>query len=130
MNIQISNASDQPIYLQIKNQIKAAIISGEVKAGDQLPSIRFLAKELRVSVITTKRAFDELEMDGFVDSVPGKGNFVSDQNSELIRETLYRKVEDLLREAIQQARLAGLTIQDLQELLITLGGESNDSECH
>ena len=74
MNIQISNASNDPIYLQIKNQIKSAIISGKLKPEEQLPSIRYLAKELRISVITTKRAYDELEIEGFVNSVQGKGS--------------------------------------------------------
>ena len=84
MNIQINNSSDDPIYLQIKNQIKAQIISGDLKVGEQLPSIRFLAKELRVSMLTAKRAFDELELDGFINSVQGKGNFVAAQNKELV----------------------------------------------
>lgn len=122
MNIQISNASNDPIYLQIKNQIKSAIISGKMKAGEQLPSIRYLAKELRVSVITTKRAYDELEIEGFINSVQGKGSFVSVQNSELIREEQLRKVEAFLLDAIKQAELAGLSIDDLKDILETLGG--------
>lgn len=126
MNIQISNASSDPIYLQIKNQIKAAIISGELQADEQLPSIRFLAKELRVSVITTKRAYDELEIEGFINSVQGKGSFVTGQNKEFIREEQLRKVEAKLMEALTQAELAGLSIEDLKELLDTLGGEDYD----
>ncbi len=122
MNIQISNASNDPIYLQIKNQIKSAIISGKLKPEEQLPSIRYLAKELRISVITTKRAYDELEIEGFVNSVQGKGSFVSMQNKELIREEQLRKVEASLLDAIKQAELAGLSIDDLKELLETLGG--------
>ncbi|MGI6462878.1 MAG: GntR family transcriptional regulator [Clostridiales bacterium] len=122
MNIQITNASNDPIYLQIKNQIKSAIISGKMKAGEQLPSIRYLAKELRVSVITTKRAYDELEIEGFINSVQGKGSFVSVQNSELIREEQLRKVEAFLLDAIKQAELAGLSIDDLKDILETLGG--------
>ena len=122
MNIQISNASNDPIYLQIKNQIKSAIISGKLKPEEQLPSIRYLAKELRISVITTKRAYDELEIEGFVNSVQGKGSFVSMQNNELIREEQLRKVEASLLDAIKQAELAGLSIDDLKELLETLGG--------
>lgn len=122
MNIQITNASNDPIYLQIKNQIKSAIISGKLKAGEQLPSIRYLAKELRVSVITTKRAYDELEIEGFINSVQGKGSFVSVQNSELIREEQLRKVEAFLLDAIKQAELAGLSIDDLKDILETLGG--------
>lgn len=126
MNIQISNASSDPIYLQIKNQIKAAIISGELQADEQLPSIRFLAKELRVSVITTKRAYDELEIEGFINSVQGKGSFVTGQNKEFIREEQLRKVEAKLMEALTQAELAGISIEDLKELLDTLGGEDYD----
>lgn len=122
MNIQISNASSDPIYLQIKNQIKAAIISGKLKAEEQLPSIRFLAKELRVSVITTKRAYDELELEGFINSVQGKGSFVSLQNKEFIREEQLKKVEKSLEEALKQARFAGLTLEDLKEILDALGG--------
>ena len=122
MNIQISNASNDPIYLQIKNQIKSAIISGKLKPEEQLPSIRYLAKELRISVITTKRAYDELEIEGFVNSVQGKGSFVSMQNKELIREEQLRKVEASLLDAIKQAELAGLSIDDLKEILETLGG--------
>ena len=122
MDIQISNASNDPIYLQIKNQIKSAIISGKLKPEEQLPSIRYLAKELRISVITTKRAYDELEIEGFVNSVQGKGSFVSMQNKELIREEQLRKVEASLLDAIKQAELAGLSIDDLKEILETLGG--------
>lgn len=125
MNIQISNASSEPIYLQIKNQIKAAIISGDLKPDQKLPSIRFLAKELRISVITTKRAYDELEAEGFINSVQGKGSFVSSQNKDLLREEQYRKVEDLLLKAIDQARIAGLSTDDLKEIIDTLGGEDS-----
>lgn len=122
MNIQISNASSDPIYLQIKNQIKSAIISGKLRAEDQLPSIRYLAKELRVSVITTKRAYDELEIEGFINSVQGKGSYVSLQNKELIREEQLRKVEGFLLDAIKSAALAELSIEDLKDILDTLGG--------
>lgn len=122
MNIQISNFSDDPIYLQIKNQIKAAIISGKLKEDEQLPSIRYLAKELRVSVITTKRAYDELELEGFITSVQGKGSFVLPQNKELIKEEQLKKIESFLLEAIKQGKIAGLSIEDLKEILETLGG--------
>ena len=86
MNIIISNTSEKPIYEQITTQIKAIIMKGELNAGDALPSIRFLAKELRISVITTKRAYEELERDGFIETVPGKGSFVASGNQELLRE--------------------------------------------
>lgn len=123
MNIQISNASNDPIYLQIKNQIKAAIITGKLHAEEQLPSIRFLAKELRVSVITTKRAYDELELEGFINSVQGKGSFVATQNQELIREERLRRLEASLLTALEQAKLAGLSMEELQNTLRTLGDE-------
>lgn len=130
VNIQISNASSDPIYLQIKNQMKSAIITGKLKAGEQLPSIRYLAKELRVSVITTKRAYDELEIEGFINSVQGKGSFVSLQNKEFVREEQLRKVEASLLEAIKGAELAGLSITDLKEILDALGGVGDDQQCN
>lgn len=117
MNIQIDNSSNDPIYLQIKNQIKAQIISGDLKEGEKLPSIRFLAKELRVSMITAKRAFDELELDGFIDSVQGKGNFVAAQNKELIKEEYLKEIEGKLQESIDLARFIGLTNHELIEML-------------
>lgn len=127
VNIQISNASYDPIYVQIKNQIKSAIISGSMAAGEQLPSIRYLAKELRVSVITTKRAYDELEAEGFINSVQGRGSYVSLQNEEFIREEQLRKVEASLLEAIKGAKLAGLSMKDLKEILDTLEGVEDDA---
>ena len=116
MNIQINNSSDDPIYLQIKNQIKAQIISGELKVGEQLPSIRFLAKELRVSMITAKRAFDELELDGFINSVQGKGNFVAAQNRELIREEYLKRIESKLQEVVELSEIAGVSNDELVEM--------------
>lgn len=117
MNIQINNFDDSPIYLQIKNQIKAQIISGELKVGDKLPSIRFLAKELRISMITAKRAFDELELDGFINSVQGKGNFVAAQNKELIREEYLKKIEAKLQELVELSEIAGISDEELAEML-------------
>ncbi len=117
MNIQINNSSDAPIYLQIKNQIKAQIISGELQVGEQLPSIRFLAKELRVSMITAKRAFDELELDGFINSVQGKGNFVAAQNKELIREEYLKRIEAKLQEAVELSEIAGISNDELVDML-------------
>ncbi len=130
VNIQISNASSDPIYLQIKQQIKAAILSGQLQAGTQLPSIRFLAKELRVSVITTKRAYDELELEGFLDSVQGKGSFVAAQNPELMREEQLKKVEAYLTQALQEAYLAGLSVTELQEMLEILAGDTPEVGTH
>lgn len=117
MNIQINNSSDDPIYLQIKNQIKAQIISGDLKVGEQLPSIRFLAKELRVSMLTAKRAFDELELDGFINSVQGKGNFVAAQNRELIREEYLKRIELKLQEVVELSEIAGIANNELVQML-------------
>ena len=117
MNIQINNSNDDPIYLQIKNQIKAQIISGELKVGEQLPSIRFLAKELRVSMITAKRAFDELELDGFINSVQGKGNFVAAQNRELIREEYLKRIESKLQEVVELSEIVGVSNDELVQML-------------
>lgn len=117
MNIQINNTSDEPIYLQIKNQIKAQIISGDLKVGEQLPSIRFLAKEIRVSMLTAKRAFDELELDGFINSVQGKGNFVAAQNKELIREEYLKKIESKLQEVVELSEIADVSSDELIEML-------------
>lgn len=116
MNIQINNSNDDPIYLQIKNQIKAQIISGKLKVGEQLPSIRFLAKELRVSMITAKRAFDELELDGFINSVQGKGNFVAVQNKELIREEYLKQIESKLQDIVELSAIAGVSNDELVEM--------------
>ena len=93
MNIIISNSGEIPIYDQIARQIKNAVIAGELQPGEALPSLRFLAKELRVSVISTKRAYEELEREGYITSVPGKGSFVAKLNRELLREEQFRKVE-------------------------------------
>ena len=117
MNIQINNSSDDPIYMQIKNQIKAQIISGDLKVGEQLPSIRFLAKEIRVSMLTAKRAFDELELDGFINSVQGKGNFVAAQNKELIREEYLKKIESKLQEVVELSEIADVSSDELIEML-------------
>lgn len=117
MNIQINNSSDDPIYLQIKNQIKAQIISGNLKVGEQLPSIRFLAKELRVSMLTAKRAFDELELDGFINSVQGKGNFVAVQNKELIREEYLKRIESKLQEVVELSEIADISSDELVDML-------------
>ena len=117
MNIQINSSSDEPIYLQIKNQIKAQIISGDLKVGEQLPSIRFLAKEIRVSMLTAKRAFDELELDGFINSVQGKGNFVAAQNKELIREEYLKKIESKLQEVVELSEIADVSSDELIKML-------------
>lgn len=117
MNIKIKYSSNDPIYLQIKKQIQDAILNDEVDKNKALPSIRFLAKELRVSVATTKRAYDELINDGLIDSVPGKGNFVKDINPQLIREKYTLKIEEKLKEAIDLSKLIGFRMDELHDLL-------------
>ncbi len=117
MDILISNSSDKPLYEQIASQIKNMIITAELKPGDDLPSIRFLAKELRISVITTKRAYDELEKEKFIETVPGKGSFVAAKNTELIREEQRRQTEEHLSKAVESARLAGIPLGELISVL-------------
>ncbi|MBS6518776.1 MAG: GntR family transcriptional regulator [Clostridium sp.] len=120
MNIVISNSGEVPIYEQIASQIKSAMIAGEVKPGEPLPSLRFLAKELRVSVISTKRAYEELEREGYITSVPGKGSFAAEINRELLREEQYKRLEEHLNEAVDAARMAGISLGEMKELLETL----------
>jgi len=117
LNIHISNSSGLPIYEQISTQIKNIIISRELVEGDSLPSIRLLAKELRISVITTKRAYDDLERDGYIVSVPGKGSFVAAPNLERIKEEHLRRIEDHLTSAIQLASISQVPLKDLIELI-------------
>lgn len=123
MHIVISNQSGKPIYEQIAEQVKALIISGELGEGDALPSMRLLAKELRISVITTKRAYDELEQEGFLYAVPAKGFFVAAKNTELLREENLKKIEAHLTEAVRLAAPCGLTKQELTEMLELLWEE-------
>lgn len=117
MNIIISNSSGKPIYEQISDQVKEQIMSGALAAGDALPSMRLLAKELRISVITTKRAYEELERDGFLENVPGKGCFVAPQNRELLREAQLKKVEEKLSQAVEAARTGAFSLEELHEML-------------
>ncbi len=117
MDIILSNSSGKPIYEQIADQIKEQIMSGALAAGDALPSMRLLAKDLRISVITTKRAYEELERAGFLDNVPGKGCFVAPQNRELLREAQLRKVEEHLSQAVEEARKGAFPLEELHELL-------------
>ena len=120
MDIIVSNASEKPIYEQITSQVKAAILAGELAEGQALPSIRALANELHVSVITTKRAYADLESQGFIDTVQGKGSFVAGGNLELLREERLRQVEDYLQRAIDAARSAGLAPVDVHEMIDAL----------
>lgn len=120
MDIIIRNTGDAPIYEQIVRQVKAQILRGELKEGDALPSMRLLAKDLRISVITTKRAYEELEREGFVSTVPGKGCFVAPQNAELVREDALRRVEEHLAHAVDAARTGGIARAEVDELLDVL----------
>lgn len=117
MNILISNANDKPIYEQICTQIKNAVLAGELRPGDALPSIRSLAKDLRVSVITTKRAYDELEKDGYLYTVPGKGCYVAEKNTQLVREAYLTQIEEHMTKILSLAAACGLTADDLAEML-------------
>lgn len=123
MDIIISNASDKPIYEQIVTQMKDLILTGELEEGQQLPSIRALASDLRISVITTKRAYAELEAQGFVETVQGKGSFVAGGNAELLREERLRRIEDLLGSAVREARGAGIGLEELHDMLDVMAEE-------
>ena len=120
VDIIISNSSGKPIYEQITDQVKEQIMAGALAAGDALPSMRLLATELRISVITTTRAYEELERDGFLENVPGKGCFVAPQNRELLREAQLRRVEEKLTQAIEEARRGAVSLEELKEMLTEL----------
>jgi len=120
MNIIISNSSQDPIYQQIVIQIKTAIMNDVLTQGDALPSIRNLAKELRISVITTKRAYEELEREGFIETVPGKGSYVSGQNKELIREKRLTNIEEKLTEVVAESKSLNLSLEELQSMVSIL----------
>lgn len=117
MDIVISNSSEQPIYEQIVSQIKDNIIKGTLKEAEILPSIRSLARDLKISVITTKRAYEELEHEGFITIVPGKGTYVAAQNKDLLKESRIRIVEDKLVEAVNAAKSIDLSFEELSEML-------------
>ena len=117
MNIIISNTSDEPIYLQIVNQMKEQILKGQLTDSQALPSIRNLAKELNISVITTKRAYEELEKEGLIITVAGKGSYVAPLNREMLREAKLKMVEEALAEAVNTAKMAGLSLEELKEML-------------
>ena len=117
MELIIRNTAGQPIYDQISSQIKAQIIAGTLRPGEALPSIRGLARDLRISVITTKRAYDELEKEGFLYAVPAKGFFVAPKNTELLREENLKKIEAHLTEAVRLSASCGLSREELQEML-------------
>ncbi|WP_397539189.1 GntR family transcriptional regulator [Rummeliibacillus pycnus] len=117
MQIIISNSSKEPIYEQITNQIKSSILAGELMEGSAIPSMRNLAKDLQISVITTKRAYEELEKAGFIYSIVGKGSFVSEQNLEVIREKKLKVIEEQLSAVITNSREIGLSFDELKQLL-------------
>jgi len=117
VDIIISNSSGKPIYEQVESQIKNLIITGALHEGDALPSMRLLAKELRISVITTKRAYEDLERDGFIESVPGKGSFVAAKNPDFLREEHMRIAEKHLKEAVDLAKISGVTMRELCEII-------------
>lgn len=125
MRIHLSNASDKPIYEQITVQLKEAILANKLHAGDALPSIRALAKDLKISVMTTKRAYADLERDGFIETVAGKGSFVTERNQDFLREELLRQVEEHLQKAVRIAKTAGLAKEELVDLLSLIVEEDN-----
>jgi len=117
MRILISNSSDKPIYDQIVDQMKSLILKGDLTEGEALPSIRNLAKELQISVITTKRAYEELENEGFIETVRGKGSFVAEENKELFKEKKLKMIEDKLEEAVTEANALGLTEEEVIDMV-------------
>ena len=123
MNIIISNRDERPIYEQITSQLKKMIISGELKQGQALPSMRALAKDLRISVITTKRAYEELEKDGMIETVTGKGSFVAEQNTQLIKEEKLKNIEERISDIWEEAKICGITSEELKEMVELICGE-------
>ena len=126
MDIIISNSSGVPIYEQIEEQIKSQIMTGELAEGDALPSMRVLAKELKISIITTKRAYEDLERDGFIESVTGKGSFVKGINSEMVKENMMFAIQELLETAVDKAILGKVSYEELGEMLKLLYEEKAD----
>lgn len=128
MDIIITNSSDKPIYEQIEDQIKAQIMNGELKEGDALPSMRLLAKELRISIITTKRAYEDLERDGYIESYTGRGSFVKRINHDMVRESILFEIEELLEEVISKAAVANLPFAELAQRMQLLYEEKEKQE--
>ena len=127
MDMIISKSSGKPIYEQIADQIREQIMAGSLAEGEALPSMRLLAQQLRISVITTKRAYEELERDGFIENFTGKGCFVKQQNPDFLREEIIRQTEELLRKACEKARLGGLTLEEMKEMLELMYGGDTDA---
>lgn len=117
MDIIISNASGKPIYEQITSQIKTMILNGTLQEGEALPSMRLLAKELRISVITTKRAYEDLERDGFIETVTGRGSFVAGKNLEFVREEHLRMIEEKLQDAVHLAKTGDISVYEVLDML-------------
>lgn len=117
LNLIISNSSGKPIYEQITSQIKNMIITGTLKPGDPLPSMRMLAKDLRISVITTKRAYNDLEQEGFIETITGKGSFIANKDTEIIREGYLRMAEEYLQKAVEIASHNGISYEELRDIL-------------
>ena len=128
MDIILRNESDEPIYQQITEQIKAQIMDGTLTAGDALPSMRTLAAQLRISVITTKRAYEELERSGYIENYTGKGCFVKKQNTDFVREETIRQTEEMLAQVCKKAKLCGLSADDLKEMLDIMYSEEDDND--
>lgn len=117
MDIILSNSSGVPIYEQIEEQIKSQIMTGELMEGDALPSMRVLAKDLKISIITTKRAYEDLERDGFIESVTGKGSFVKGINGDIIKENMMFAIQELMETAVDKAILGKVSYEELSEML-------------
>lgn len=128
MHIIISNNSDKPIYEQIKESIKNQIIDGTLKPGEALLSMRVLAKELRISIITTKRAYEELEREGYIESFTGKGTFVKGVNRELLRENVIYEMQELLEQAINKARMANVSEEEILDIIKLIYEESEEAK--
>ncbi|MBP5262593.1 MAG: GntR family transcriptional regulator [Clostridiales bacterium] len=128
MDIIISNTSGVPIYEQIEEQIKSQIMTGELSAGEALPSMRVLAKELKISIITTKRAYEDLERDGYIESVMGKGSFVKAINSDIVKENMMFEIQELLDKACDKAVIGKVTREELKEMIDLLYDEKRSGE--
>lgn len=116
MNIIISNSSDMPIFLQIKNAIKESIYNGDLTEEEQLPSVRSLANDLKISFLTVKRAYDELEKEGFIKTIPGKGSFIAPKNLELLKEEKLKEIQDLIEKIYEISKISNITTNDVKEI--------------
>lgn len=126
MNIIINNTSGVPIYEQIEQQIKTQIMTGALTAGEMLPSLRILAKELKISIITTKRAYEDLEKDGYIANVQGKGCFVKSMNADLIKENMLCSIQELFESAAEKALIGNISLDELIETLTLIYGDRNN----